>query len=376
MIYLDNAATTYPKPDIVYEKLDYAIKNNAFNAGRGHYYQAQNAFNIIQTTREYLIEKSNAQSLVFTASATHALNQIIQGINFETNDIIYCSPYDHNAVARTLHAMRVSKKVQLKLIPLNNDLSIDLNKFQFDCITDKPKAVFCSHVSNVTGYILPIHDLGIIAKENGSLFIVDGAQAFGIVPVDLKRDYIDYYVFAGHKTLYGPFGIGGYLAINNNLQLSVFGGTGSDSLNLEMPLEDPLRYEPSSPNVVAIAGLLAGAQWVFSKNILEHEQQLIQYAINKLKAIDEIIIHDESLENRLGIISINIKGIKSEDVASILANDYDICVRGGYHCAPFIHDFIDSKKYSGTVRISFSYFTTITEIDNIIRAIEDIILEV
>ncbi|UTY39272.1 aminotransferase class V-fold PLP-dependent enzyme [Allocoprobacillus halotolerans] len=376
MIYLDNAATTYPKPEILYEKLDYAYRSLSFNAGRGHYQKAQDAYEAIEKTRKFLIQKANGKSLVFTPSATYALNQIIQGINFEENDIVYCSPYEHNSVARTLNAVRKSKHIELKLIPLNKDLSIDLSSFRFECITNKPKVIFCSHVSNVTGYILPIHEIGQIAKENGSIFVVDGAQAFGVVPVNMEEDNIDYYVFAGHKTLYGPLGIGGYLFCTNELNLSVFGGTGTDSLNLDMPKEGNVRFEPSSPNAVAAYGLYHSSKWVFENDVLSHERFLADYLVHKLKNIPEIILYSNLMGNRTGIISFNIKGMKSDDVASILDEDFKIEVRAGYHCAPFIHDYIKSKPYLGTVRISFSYFTTIEDVNTLVNALEEIVLEV
>lgn len=376
MIYLDNAATTYPKPEIVYKKLDYANRNLSFNAGRGHYQKSQDAHDAIEKARNFLIQKSQAKSLVFTPSATYALNQIIQGIDFEENDIVYCSPYDHNAIARTLYAIKKTKKIKLKLIPLNDDLSINLSTFRFECIANKPKAIFCSHVSNVTGYILPINKIGQIAKETESIFIVDGAQAFGIVPVNMIESCIDYYVFAGHKTLYGPLGIGGYLYCDNKLKLTIFGGTGTDSLNLEMPKNGSVRYEPSSPNVVAAYGLYYSSMWVFKTDVLLHEQVLIKYVLNKLKHFPDIIVYNSLIENRTGIISFNVKGMKSDDVATILNENFGIGVRAGYHCAPFIHDYLDSKSYLGTVRISFSYFTSIEEIDTFLNALEEIILEV
>lgn len=373
MIYLDNAATTYPKPDQVYKALDEANRNLAFNAGRGHYSKANDAFHIIEETRSYLCNKGNASSLVFTPSATHALNQIIAGIDFTDGDVVYCSPYDHNAIARTLHAY--SKKIgfTIKLIPLKNDNSIDLEKLMFDVTIDKPKAIFCTHISNVTGYVLPIKEIGRIAKISDSLFVVDGAQAFGLVPVDCKEMNINYYVFAGHKTLYGSFGIAGYLFNTNELNINFYGGTGSDSLNLEMPQSGSLKYEPSSPNIVSIAGLLEAAKWTFNHDILAHEKDLIQYAYTQLSLFDDVVIYNNMNLPNVGILSFNVTGYNSEDLSEVLSRDFDICTRGGYHCCPFIHDYIDSKKYLGTVRVSCSYFNSKSDIDSLINAIEEIV---
>lgn len=375
MIYLDNAATTFPKPENVYQALDNANRNNAFNAGRGHYAGANKAFSIIEDTRNLLCKKANAKSVIFTPSATHAINQIVAGIDFFENDIVYCSPYDHNAIARTLHAF--SKKIgfTLKLIPLKADLSIDLDKLQFEIIKDKPKAVFCTHVSNVTGYILPISEISAISKQTDSIFVVDGAQAFGLVPVNCNTMNIDFYVFAGHKTLYGPFGVAGYFTNKINLKTSFYGGTGSDSLNLEMPKNGTIKYEPSSPNVVAIAGLFEAVNWTFSNNIISHEKDMFNYAYKKMAEIDDIVIYNDTNLPAVGIISFNIKGYNSEDLSEILYREYEICTRGGYHCCPYIHDYLDTKKTLGTVRISFSYFTTKKDIDILCDALEELALE-
>lgn len=376
MIYFDNAATTYPKPEVVYKALDEAQRNLAFNAGRGHYDGANNAHDIIEKTRTFLCEKVNCKNLIFTPSATHALNQIIAGIDFMENDVVYCSPYDHNAIARTLHAYSKKYNFTLKLIPLKEDKTVDIEKLKFECMRDRPKAIFCTHVSNVSGYVLPVEKIVKIAKQNDSLFIVDGAQAFGLIDVDLKKDDIDYYVFAGHKTLYGPFGIAGYFTNNNKLNLSFYGGTGSDSLNLEMPEEGSLRFEPSSPNIVAISGLYEAAKWTFSHDALSHERELYKYAVDKLKEIDGIVLYDlDDISLCTGIISFNLEGYNSEELSEILSNDYDICVRGGYHCCPFIHDILGTKDYLGTVRISFNYFNKKAGIDKLNIALEELSYE-
>lgn len=378
MIYFDNAATTFPKPEEVYSALDYAQRNLAFNAGRGSYTGALKCHEIIEETRNYLCEKARAESLVFTSSATHAINYIINGLNFDEGDIVYLSSYDHNAVVRTLYAYSKEKNFIIKQIPLKKDTTIDLEKFEFECVRCKPKAIFCSHVSNVTGYILPIYQIGLISENCSSIFIVDGAQAFGLIDVNMKDSFIDYYVFAGHKTLYGPLGIAGYFIGDSNkkLKLSVFGGTGTNSLDVNMPQEGTIRYEPSSQNVVGIYGLLKSSQWVFSNDLLKNEKDLYTYALKKLKELDDIVLYNTEKDPDIytGIISFNIKGFNSEDVSQILSNDYDICVRSGFHCCAFIHEKLDTKRYLGTVRISFGYFNTQDEVDNLISALEEIVV--
>lgn len=284
MIYFDNAATTYPKPECMYEAMDYAQRNLAFNAGRGSYRKSKEAHDAIEECRRFLCEKANAKSLIFTPSATHSLNMVTAGLSFDKDDIIYCSPYDHNAIVRTLYENAKKYNFTIKQIPLNDDLSIDIDSFKIACMKDRPKAIYCTHVSNVTGYILPIDKIGEIASKFNSLFIVDGAQAFGLVPVDLQDNSIDYYIFAGHKTLYGPFGIAGILCKDANIKLkgNFYGGTGSDSLNVYMPVEGIIKYEPSSPNIVACYSLLKSSKYTFENSILNHEIELYNYLYKNL----------------------------------------------------------------------------------------------
>lgn len=376
MIYLDNAATSFPKPQEVYDALEKTQKNLAFNAGRGNYTEANKAHELIENTRREVLNYSKGRYVIFTASATHAINQLIGGFEFEEGDVIYCSPYDHNAVIRTLTAYVKMYNIQLKVLPLLPNNEIDLEKMKFLFMKDKPKYVFSSHVSNVTGYILPIKEMGEITKKYNGTFIVDGAQAFGLVDINMKSLNIDYYVFAGHKTLYGPFGIAGFICNDlAKIKPVFFGGTGTESLNVEMPEYGYERFEPSSPNVVAIAGLQAGMRWIFGKDALHHEQVLYQYTLQRLKSIDGVIIYAEGTYNSVGIISLNLKGYKSDELAKILSEDFNISVRGGYHCCPFIHDYLDTKQFLGTVRVSFSYFTTKEDIDVLINALLELTSE-
>ena len=377
MIYLDNAATTFPKPEDLYTSLDYAQRTLAFNAGRGSYKESKQCHDFIEECRSFLCGKSNANSLIFTSSATHSLNLVISGLSLKEGDTVYCTPYDHNAIIRTLYEKQRLFDFNIKTMPLNEDLSINIDKLRIMMLQDKPKAIFASHVSNVTGYILPINEIGKIVKENNSIFVVDGAQAFGLVPVDIKKDNIDYYIFAGHKTLYGPFGIAGVLcnSVEINLNTSFYGGTGSDSLNVYMPESGSLRFEPSSPNIVATYGLLKSSMWTFNQNAINYERELVDYAIYQLSQIDDIVLYSPPSNSYVSIISFNIKGFSSQDIAKILDDDFDIKVRSDYHCCPFIHKYLDSERYLGTIRVSFGLFNTKDDVDKLVEALEDIIYD-
>lgn len=376
-IYLDNAATTFPKPEEVYCAMDEVNRKYGVNAGRGSYRLAREANRIIDETKDnmkQLIENCGDSEVVFTPSITIALNQILNGIDFKKNDIIYISPYEHNAVARVLEKIRKEIGIEIKIIPINRDtLEIDLSMFN-DLITrEKPKCVCCTHISNVTGYILPICEIFEKAKEVGAITVLDAAQSLGLIKVDIK--YIDFIAFAGHKNLYGPFGIGGFIDKKSVLLKEyLVGGTGSDSTNLNMPEKSPNRYESSSSNIVAIAGLNAALKKIDIENSYVKEKQLTEYAISKLQNIYGVILYiPEDRQRHIGIISFNIKGMKADDVGTILDQDYDIAVRTGFHCAPYVHNFIRDLEFSGTVRIGIGQFNTESDIDLLCEALEELI---
>ena len=372
MIYLDNAATTYPKPEGVYNALDYANRNLSFNAGRGEYPEAIKAFSSIQTARERVASfvDANPQKVVFTSSATEALNMIIGGLEFSPGETVYISPFEHNAIVRPLKALE-QKGLGVAVIPFDRETwKPDLNALRDQFALRPPKAIFLSQVSNVTGYKLPFELLFALAKEYSAVTILDCAQAYGIVP--LRQDNIDYVVFAGHKSLYGPFGVGGFILLSNHeIAPTKFGGTGSDSLNPSMPTDAPGKYEAGSPNVVAIAGLIESINWLKKQDIYEHEKKLTIYAIEQLSKIEKVkLFLPADITNIIGIVSFAVEGYSPEDVGSILSSEYNILLRTGYHCAPLVHDFIGSRKCGGTVRASLSAFTSSEDIDALVAAIK------
>ena len=215
--------------------------------------------------------------------------------------------------------------------------------------------------------------LHFISKKYNSINILDASQGFGIVPIT-NKDNINYIVFAGHKSLYASFGIAGFIKLKSDiLRQSIFGGTGSDTMNPNMPSNVPDGFEAGSPNIVSISGLDASIDWINSVDIYKHENELTSYLIDKLKKIKNIhIFIPNNIDKIFGIVSIGIDGYSSDDVGNILDDEFDICVRTGYHCAPLIHDFIGSLEYNGTVRISLNYFNTKNDIDILIKALESL----
>lgn len=377
MVYLDNAATTFPKPEVVYEAMDKMNREGAVNAGRGSYKKAQEASKLITDTKNRirkLIHLDVSAAVVFSPSVTIAMNQIVNGLKIRNEATIYVSPYEHNAVARSVYALKKKKSLNVKELPLNDSLEIDLEKTKYEFAKDKPDVVFCTHVSNVTGYILPVEEIFKEAKSNGAITVLDSAQSMGLIEIRADLMDVDLIAFAGHKTLYGPFGIGGFINVSGiDLEEFIAGGTGSDSLNLEMPSGKESKYEASSSNVVAIAGLNAALQDLNQEEYLRHESELTDYLVEKLSKIKGIkTFIPENSDEHVGIVSFTVAGMNSEDVGMILDEDFDIAVRTGYHCAPFIHKYLNDEVNLGTIRIGLGQFTTTSDLDYLVKALNEL----
>ena len=377
MIYLDNAATTFPKPERVYTALETANRELSFNAGRGSYKAARAASAIIDDTKNRLLSLFHATGyadIVFTPSVTHALNQVLNGLDLTEISVIYVSPYEHNAVARTVYQLSVNSGASVKMLPLTKDLQIDLEKAKYQFSINSPSVVILNALSNVTGYILPVAEIFLMAKEYGAITVLDAAQAAGLIDLDMPALNADVLCFAGHKTLMGPFGIGGFLIKHGiTLKKVLTGGTGSASLTLDMPEEAPGRYEASSTNVVAIAGLNASLKGL---DINEHRKtlrELTEYLLEALNSIPSVnLMGTFDTDKTLGIVSFVVEGYQSDEVGIILDDEYDIAVRTGYHCAPYIHDYLGDKPYHGTIRIGIGQFNTKEDIDALISAIKSL----
>lgn len=380
MVYLDNAATTFPKPDVVYEAMDKMNRAGAVNAGRGSYKLARDASKLIAETKELLrnlIHVDISAAVIFAPSVTVAMNQIVNGLRLRDKAVVYLSPYEHNAVARSVHALAKKKGLIVKEIPINSDFEIDLEKMKYEFAKDRPEAVFCTHVSNVTGYILPVKEIFEESKKYGCINVLDSAQSMGLVEIRADLMKVDIVAFAGHKTLYGPLGIGGFINISG-IPLDVFisGGTGSDSLNLEMPDGKESRYEASSCNIVAIAGLNAALKDLNPVICMKREKELSDYLIDKLSSMKEIKMYlPGDQKQHVGIVSFVVTGFNSEDIGTILDEDFDIAVRTGYHCAPFIHKYLKDTGTLGTVRVGLGQFSTKDDVDKLIMGLREIVDE-
>lgn len=380
MIYLDNAATTFPKPEKVYQIMDKVNREMAVNAGRGSYKLARQATKLIDDAKKKilkLVQVNNDARVIFTPSITIALNQIIYGIEWKKGDVVYVSPYEHNAVARPLYQIQKKFCVIIKEIPIDDKtLEVDIESLKYEFSKNRPKAIFCTHVSNVTGYILPVKEIFKEGKRYKSINVLDSAQSLGLIPIDSRELAVDIIAFAGHKTLYGPFGIGGFINLTGiDLAEVLAGGTGSDSLNLDMPQNSSLKYEMASSNIVAIAGLNAAIDDLDIESIYEHEKELTEYLIEEIKKVPGITLYlPDNINEQVGIVSFNLEGYSAEELGVILDEDFDIAVRTGYHCAPYIHKWLKDERKLGTVRIGIGRYTNKEEIHDLIIAINDILM--
>jgi selenocysteine lyase/cysteine desulfurase len=373
MIYFDNAATTFPKPESVYLQLDTANRSLAFNAGRGESKESETASDVIQKARKAVasfIPELDPSKVVFTSSATEALNLLILGMGLSEGDTVYISPFEHNAIVRPLKRLEKENRIRIEIIPFDkNDWSLQQEKLRQMFVMKKPAAVFVSQISNVTGFALPCKEIFELSSQYKAVNILDAAQGYGVFPIT-DWNLCSYIVFAGHKSLYGSFGVAGFLVINDrHLAVVKSGGTGSDSLNQGMPGQLPGRYEAGSPNVVAISSLLPSIEFLKQGNVAEHEIELAEYLKKKLIEICKVIVFCPSGIISHGIVSFDIKGHSSEEIGMML-NDAGFSVRTGYHCSPLVHEFISSLQYSGTVRCSFGAFNTKQQVDEFVEVLK------
>lgn len=380
-VYFDHAATSFPKSEKVYRAMDEAGRRLGMNAGRGSYSLAREAALLIQNTRDRLrraAETDQAAEVVLTASATLALNAVIGGLDLTGEKTVYVSPYEHNAVMRTLYGYQQKQGFLIQELPLSeHNLELDLEKTAYLFAKEPPDFLFLNMVSNVTGYVLPAAELIRIARSYDCTVVLDGAQALGCMPVSMKELDADFLIFAGHKALGGPFGIGGYFSNGKHgLRPVFYGGTGSNSLSLKMP-EGVEGFEPGSPNIVAIAGLYAALEELQEpserRNIWEEERQKTDDLLTKLSRIPGIRLYQApQRERQAGILSVNLAGYRAGEVGTLLDEDYEIAVRTGYHCAPLIHKHLRDEAYGGTVRISLGRFTARDQIDKIADALMEL----
>lgn len=365
MIYLDNSATTYPKPPQVIRAVGSAVQTYGFNPGRGGYRQsmmtAQKVYEARETVRDFFNAPS-VENVIFTPSCTQALNTVIKGV-LKKGDHVIISSFEHNAVVRPIYRLQQEGYITYSIAQADiSDADQTVDNFR-QLINAHTKMIICTHASNVFGFRLPVERLCALAHGNGLLFCLDAAQSAGVLPIDMQNDGYDFVCCAGHKYLYGPMGIGLLLIGNDNdVDSMIEGGTGSVSDELSMPAFYPDKLEAGTVNIAGIIGLQAGINFVRQKKIdriFNKEYQLISSLSKGLEKYRRIRMYHsaDSSNYHVPVLSFTVDGTDSETVVKYLSERHDIAVRGGLHCAPTAHRSMGTQD-TGTIRISPSVFTT------------------
>lgn len=381
MIYLDNSATSYPKPQQVYSSLITNARRYSANPGRSGYEMSIKTSKKIYSVRESLTELFNAPSpdcVAFTQNCTYAVNTVLKGV-LKEGDHVLCSDIEHNCVLRPLEKLRSCAGITYDIFTTdiyNPDTTISdiVGK-----IKPETKLIICNNASNVFGILNPVEEIGKLCKKHGILFAVDGAQSGGVLNIDMKKMNINFLCLPSHKSLFGIMGAGVLITdgtpINNTI---IEGGTGSDSLNLSQPSYMPDMFEAGTLAVPAIESIGSGLDFINQTgidNIYNHERELIIYLNSQLRKIKKLnlYIDYDRLSEFSPILSFNIDSMNSEDTAFELAKK-GICVRAGYHCSALAHKKMSTLE-SGTVRISPSFFTTKKDINYAISIIKKLVLD-
>ncbi|WP_334077834.1 aminotransferase class V-fold PLP-dependent enzyme [Paenibacillus sanfengchensis] len=377
LIYLDHAATSWPKPASVGEAMLEILNGPSANSGRGNYGMALQAGRTLFQTRlklAKLFHVENPNNLVFTSNTTEALNLAIKGI-LQPGDHVIATMVEHNSVRRPLEYLKRTRNVSVDYIAVSPEGKLDLDQLE-KAFRPKTKLVVCSHSSNLLGCILPIREIGKITHKHEALLAVDAAQTVGGYPINVQTMGIDLLAFPGHKGLLGPQGTGGlYIHPDVDLEPILHGGTGSQSEALEMPTVRPDRYEAGTQNAVGIAGLGAGVNYVMEygvEAIYEHEWKLAQQLISALQTIEGVsVLGPGPGKPRTGIVSFTMEGRDASEIAFQLDRKYGIAVRAGYHCSPLGHMTAGTTQ-GGAVRASFGLTTTSEEVHKLILAVQTI----
>ncbi len=379
MIYLDNSATTFPKPEEVYTFMDSFYRKHGVNPGRSGFDAAIETEEVVFNTRKMLADLFNGDGdvnrLTFSYNASDSLNMIIQGLS-RKGDHVITTMLEHNSVLRPLYHLSSEGFIEVDHIPFDRAGYIDPDDIR-KAIRKNTRMVVVNHCSNVIGTIQPVAEIGRICKEHGIYLVVDGSQSAGAVPVDMRQMGIDVFVFTGHKCLMGPTGIGGsYVMEDVPVRYTRFGGTGVRSAQQTHLEEFPYRLECGTLNLVGVAGLNAGVRWITEQgitNLHRMEMDLWERLRAGLCAIEGVVVYCcESRENHNPVISFNVAGMDSGDVGTILDVDYNIACRTGLQCAPKVHEGIGTDKIHGTVRFSIGPFNTTEHIETAIEAVTDI----
>lgn len=374
--YFDNAATTFPKPSIVYDYADSFYRNSGGNIGRGGNALAVAAGEIAKAAKNNLkkLYDCPADEVIFTASATDALNRILLGLNLTKGNVVYCTPFEHNAVTRPLFHLAETTGIKIEVLPFDAETFMPrYEEIEEAFAAQPPRLVVMTHASNVCGAVVPVETVARMAKTYSATTVIDMSQTAGLLPLQLSSDLFDFAVFAGHKTLYGPFGIGGFFCKRGaKLSPVFFGGNGINSVEQRLPENIVQMEEIGSQNTYAIAGLKASTDWLLKQGLeairkieMENRDRLLKC----LRAAGFCSLVGESMEcERIGVVSALFDGY-SPDEGEMVLGRCGVAVRSGIQCAPYAHRFLGTLP-AGTIRFSVSALTGDPEFDALERALD------
>ena len=377
--YLDNAATSFPKPESVYQALDAFARTSLANPGRAGHQMALAAERALDDARHLLNQLFHGQEperFIFTLNCTDALNMAFKGV-LQDGDHVITTDLEHNSVSRPLRALELAGRIRLTRLAADGGGTIDPDAVR-RAVTKRTRLIALTHASNVLGTVQPIAEVGRLAREHDLLFLVDAAQTAGVVPVDVQEMDIDLLAFPGHKSLLGPTGTGAlYVGPRSHLQPWREGGTGGDSASETQPCELPYLLEGGTPNVLGVAGLSAGIRFVQERGleaIRRHEVELCQRLWRRLDEMSGYTVYGHrEMDRRVGTLSFRNESLPAAELGGILDQAFQIAVRPGLHCAPYIHRAIGTFP-EGTVRVSPGPFSTEEDIDHLARALAEIAL--
>ncbi|MCI0458136.1 MAG: aminotransferase class V-fold PLP-dependent enzyme [Gemmataceae bacterium] len=377
MIYLDNAATSFPKPEAVYQALDAFARQSLANPGRAGHKMALAAERALDDARHLLnqfFHGEGPERFIFTLNGTDALNMAFKGV-LADGDHVLTTDLEHNSVSRPLRALELAGRIALTRLRADGSGTLDPDSVR-KAITPRTRLIALTHASNVLGTVQPVAEVGRIAREHDLLFLVDAAQTAGVLPIDVRAMCIDLLAFPGHKSLLGPTGTGAlYVGPRANVRAWREGGTGGDSASETQPREFPYFLEGGTPNVLGVAGLAAGVRYVQEQGLERIHAQETALTERLWRRLDEIggyeVFGHRDMTRRVATISFRSEALPAAELGGILDQAFDIAVRPGLHCAPYIHRSLGTFP-EGTVRVSPGPFSTESDIDQLARALAEI----
>jgi cysteine desulfurase family protein len=378
-VYLDNAATSWPKPEGVYAAMDEYFRNNGATAGRGGYAASLDAAAAIEAARRELarlIGADDFRRIVFTSGGTDSLNVALHGL-LNKGDHVVATVCEHNSVLRPLRFLEEQRGIEVTYARCDAAGTVAAEEV-LGLIRSDTRLVAVTHASNTTGAIQPVAEIAAAAKQHDSLLLVDAAQSAGQLPIDVQLLGVDLLAAPGHKGLLGPLGVGMlYVGPQAEPALRPFrqGGTGSQSDSVQQPDELPERFEAGNLNVPGILGLAAGVDYLMQRGVAavrEHHLELLEQLVAGLDAVEQVTIVGPQNAQRVGVLSFTVAGYAPQEVAALLESVYGIEVRAGYHCAAAIHEPLGTARMGGTVRISVGPFNTPADIEAVTAAVVEI----